>query len=160
MRLYMKRHSSDLRYPEIASFYSIVWRTFGHFIMSLALVSVSFGLMAQAISPQMMAQFQSMPLAQQQALAAQYGVDLDQIMGGGAGAGSTNSVLAMPGEALEQRRLGRTDKQWNEDRSLLQDKLVNEFEKYLVKEKKGHRWRRLLTADGTHQKPLLQHHYA
>ena len=84
MRLFMKRSSSDLRYSEMASFHSRVWRTFGDFIMSIALVSVSFGLMAQAISPQMMAQFQSMPLAQQQALVAQYGVDLDQIMGGGA----------------------------------------------------------------------------
>jgi len=70
-------------------------------------------------------------------LAAQYGVDLNQVMGGGGGDGKSASVLAMPGEAIDQQRLGRTDQEWQEDRMLLQDKLVNEFEKYLVKEKKG-----------------------
>jgi len=109
------------------------------FLKSLLLVVVLFsvGISAQTISPQMMAQFQSMPLAQQQALAAQYGVDVNQVMGGGGGDGKSASVLAMPGEAIDQQRLGRTDEEWQEDRMLLQDKLVNEFEKYLVKEKKG-----------------------
>ena len=133
----MKRPSNDLRYSEMASFYSRVWCTFGNLITSLALVSVSFSLMAQTISPQMMAQFQDMPLAQQQALAEQYGIDVDEITGGADGAGIAKSELAVPGEALEQRRLGRTNKEWKQDRALLQDKLVNEFEKYLVKEKKG-----------------------
>ena len=56
---------------------------------------------AQTISPAMMAQFQSLPKAQQEALAKQYGVDLDTIMGGGASS-KGNSNLGKPGEPLTQ----------------------------------------------------------
>jgi len=62
------------------------------------------GVSAQTISPQMMQQLQSMPRAQQEALAKQYGIDLDQVLGGG-GAEGANSDIAMPGEPLEQRTL-------------------------------------------------------
>lgn len=51
------------------------------------------------ISPAMMQQFQTLPRAQQEALARQYGVDLDQISGG---QGGDYSSLAEPGSPLEQ----------------------------------------------------------
>jgi polysaccharide export outer membrane protein len=102
----------------------------------LTAIFLSAGVSAQAITPQMMQMLQTMPRAQQEALAQQYGVDLDQILGGVGASGSSASVLAMPGEAIEPQRLGRTDQEWQEDRILLQEKLVNEFEKYLVQERR------------------------
>ena len=137
MNVFLRKRSSSLCYSNGTA----VWVTFigasRVFLKGLLVVAALFsvGVSAQTISPQMMAQFQSMPRAQQEALATQYGVDLDQIMGGGS-AGSPASVLAMPGKAIEQQRLGRTDQEWQEDRRLLQEKLVNEFEKYLVQEKR------------------------
>lgn len=54
---------------------------------------------AQMISPAMLEQFKSLPRAQQEALAKQYGVNLADIGLGGSG---TSSKLAMPGEPLDQ----------------------------------------------------------
>jgi hypothetical protein len=55
-------------------------KTFG-----LAAIFMSVGLSAQSISPQMMEQAKNLPRAQQEALARQYGVDLDLILGVTAG---------------------------------------------------------------------------
>ena len=70
-------------------------KTFG-----LAAIFMSVGLSAQSISPQMMEQAKNLPRAQQEALARQYGVDLDQILGGGAK--NTSQEIAIPGAPLEQ----------------------------------------------------------
>ena len=70
-------------------------KTFG-----LAAIFMSVGLSAQSISPQMMEQVKNLPRAQQEALARQYGVDLDQILGGGAE--NTSQEIAIQGAPLEQ----------------------------------------------------------
>ena len=66
-------------------------------LLTSALLSV--GVSAQTISPQMIQQLQSMPPAQQEAMAKQYGIDLDQVLGG-AGAKGAATDLAMPGAVL------------------------------------------------------------
>jgi polysaccharide export outer membrane protein len=62
---------------------------------------VSFGLTAQTVTPEMMEQIKNLPRAQQEALARQYGVDLDQILGGAGG--NAAQEIARPGGSLEQR---------------------------------------------------------
>jgi len=99
----------------------------------LTSVLLSAGVSAQSISPQMMQQLQSMPRAQQEALAKQYGIDLDQVLGG-EGAEAANIGLAMPGEPLEQRALLDMDLESERNYQLFQDKFA-EFEKSLIKEK-------------------------
>ena len=47
----------------------------------LTAIFVSMGVSAQTVSPQMIQQLQSMPPAQQEAMAKQYGIDLDQVLG-------------------------------------------------------------------------------
>ena len=54
---------------------------------------------AQNISPAMISQLQSLPKAQQQALAKQYGIDLDSITNASK---ANSSGLGQPGEQLEQ----------------------------------------------------------
>ena len=49
----------------------------------------------------MMEQIKNLPRAQQEALARQYGVDLDQILGGAGG--NAAQEIARPGDSLEQR---------------------------------------------------------
>ena len=71
------------------------------FVLATAMLSV--GLSAQTISPQMMEQVKNLPRAQQEALARQYGVDLDQILGGAAGQAS--SANCMPGAPLVEQRI-------------------------------------------------------
>ena len=68
--------------------------------IGFAAIFMSVGLSAQSISPQMMEQAKNLPRAQQEALARQYGVDLDQILGGGAE--NTSQEIAIPGAPLEQ----------------------------------------------------------
>ena len=51
--------------------------------LPLLLILLSVGAAAQTISPKMLQQLKSMPRAQQEALAKQYGIDLGQVMGGG-----------------------------------------------------------------------------
>ena len=77
-------------------------------LLTSALLSV--GVSAQTISPQMIQQLQSMPPAQQEAMAKQYGIDLDQVLGG-AGAKGAASDIATPGAPLEQTALVDTDTQ-------------------------------------------------
>ena len=67
----------------------------------IASMLTSFGLAAQTVTPQMMEQIKNLPRAQQEALARQYGVDLDQILGGAGG--NSAQEIAMPGDPLEQR---------------------------------------------------------
>jgi polysaccharide export outer membrane protein len=108
------------------------------FLKSFLLLSVLFsvGVSAQAISPQMMQQLQSMPRAEQEALAKQYGIDLDQVLGGqGAkGAKRANADIAMAGEPLEQRSLLDTDLESQQNYQLFQEKFA-EFEKSIIEEK-------------------------
>ena len=99
----------------------------------LTAIFLSVGISAQTISPQMMQQLQSMPRAQQEAMAKQYGIDLDQVLGGG-GAKGANSDIAMPGESLEQRTLLDIDLESEQNYQLFQEKFA-EFEKSLIKEK-------------------------
>ena len=142
MNFSLERQSSGLCFFNWTSvrgtFASILKASLKKILIAAALVSA--GISAQTISPQMLQQLNSMPRAQQEALAKQYGVDLDQILGGGGAAGE-RTELARPGESLEQRRLGRSDKEREENREFLQEKLVNEFEQYLIdKDKKVERY--------------------
>ena len=98
--------------------------------LPLIVTLVSVGAAAQTISPQMLQQLKSMPRAQQEALAKQYGVDLDQVLGG---AKNTGAAIATPGEPLEQAELGRPDAEAQERYELFQEKFA-EFEKTLIKE--------------------------
>ena len=98
--------------------------------LPLIVTLVSVGAAAQTISPQMLQQLKSMPRAQQEALAKQYGVDLDQVLGG---AKDTGAAIATPGEPLEQAELGRPDAEAQERYELFQEKFA-EFEKTLIKE--------------------------
>jgi polysaccharide export outer membrane protein len=66
----------------------------------LCISAISFTGSAQAIDPSMLAQLKSMPKAQQQALAKQYGIDLDSLGSSGTG---VKTPLAQPGEQLMQR---------------------------------------------------------
>jgi len=68
-------------------------------LLTSALLSV--GVSAQTISPQMIQQLQSMPRAQQEAMAKQYGIDLDQVLGR-AGAKGAATDIAKPGQSLER----------------------------------------------------------
>jgi len=98
----------------------------------LIAIFLSVGVSAQTISPQMMQQLQGMPRAQQEALAKQYGIDLDQVLGG-AGA-KVNADIAMPGEPLEQRTLLDIDLESEQNYQLFQEKFA-EFEKSLIEDK-------------------------
>ena len=79
----------------VSGYSRLLAKTFG-----VAAIFMSAGLSAQSISPQMMEQVKNLPRAQQEALASQYGVDLDQILGGGAE--NTSQEIAIPGAPLEQ----------------------------------------------------------
>ena len=103
MSVFYKNGSSDLNFLSISrasANLSYIARACLKGVL-LASVLLSAGVSAQTISPQMMQQFKSMPRAQQEALAAQYGIDLDQALGGGARGVDTD--IAIPGEPLEQR---------------------------------------------------------
>ena len=105
-----------------------------HFFLKIALMlsfSLALELSAQAISPEMLQQFKSMPRAQQEALARQYGIDLDQMLMG-QGQGET-SLLAKPGEPLEQRELDDKEQSPLEDYLLFQEKFA-EFQASLIEE--------------------------
>ena len=100
-------------------------------LLTSALLSV--GVSAQTISPQMIQQLQSMPRAQQEAMAKQYGIDLDQVLGR-AGAKGAATDIAKPGQSLEQRALGDTDLESQQNYLLFQEKFA-EFEKSLIEDK-------------------------
>ena len=97
------------------------------FVLATAMLSV--GLSAQTISPQMMEQMKNLPRAQQEALARQYGVDLDQILGGAAG--SDPQQIARPGEPLDQRSMDDDRADEADDYALFQKKYA-EFQETLV----------------------------
>ena len=98
--------------------------------LPLLLTLLSLDAAAQTISPQMLQQIKSMPSAQQEALAKQYGIDLGQVMGGGKTSGA---AIAAPGEPLEQAELGRPNSEAQERYELFQEKFA-EFEKTLREE--------------------------
>ena len=71
------------------------------------LVGLIGPVLAQGLTPDMIERFKSLPRAQQEALAKQYGIDLSEIQGGG-----LESMLGVPGERLEQKEpdsLSETD---------------------------------------------------
>ena len=65
-------------------------------------LGLSSAAVAQNIDPAMLAKFQQLPKSQQQALAKQYGIDLNSITKGGA---NSRTPLAQIGEPLTQRSL-------------------------------------------------------
>ena len=109
------------------------------FIAGLLLLAtfISVDLSAQAISPQMIEQFQKMPKAQQEMMAGQYGIDLDDVLGELMSTNSASASLATVGEPLEPRVVDGGGEDIQQNSSAQQDKLVSEFEKYLANEKKG-----------------------
>jgi polysaccharide export outer membrane protein len=98
---------------------------------------ISVDLSAQTISPQMLEQFQKMPKAQQEMMASQYGIDLDDVMGDLMGPSSPSASLAKVGEPIEPRVVDGGDESLQQNSSSQQDKLVRAFEQYLANEKKG-----------------------
>ena len=69
-------------------------------VVLVTLTVTSVGISAQTIDPAMLAQIQSMPKAQQAALAKQYGIDLNSVNRTGT---NTKTPLAQQGEPLQQR---------------------------------------------------------
>jgi hypothetical protein len=72
-----------------------------------------------AVPPEILAQLQNMSPAEQRALANQYGFDLDQVLGGGIGAGAGDrqrSFLGAPGEPLEQVQFDDSEKEGERER--------------------------------------------
>lgn len=108
---------------------------FKSFTLFVLYVTTTVMVYAQTISPAMMAQFQSLPKAQQEALAKQYGVDLDSIMGG-TNSRSGSSSLGQPGEPLEQYPFTAemTDEQkaafYKKQEALLDKQSDDELERY------------------------------
>lgn len=68
----------------------------------ISAILLSSSVFAQSISPQMIAQLKSMPKAQQQAFAKQYGINLDDYLG----QAQSKTKLAQPGMAIQQTRSG------------------------------------------------------
>jgi polysaccharide export outer membrane protein len=135
MDFFYKSGSFDLDYLNVSRARANIGNVARACLRGLLLTSVilSAGVAAQTISPQMMQQLQSMPRAQQEALAKQYGIDLDQVLGGGGAKGAAEDI-GVPGEPLEQRSLLDTDLDSEQNYQLFQEKFV-EFEKSLIKEK-------------------------
>ena len=98
--------------------------------LGVAAIFMSFGLSAQSISPQMMEQAKNLPRAQQEALARQYGMDLDQILG--VTAGNEEQEIAMPGAPLTQRAADDESNELN-DYLMFQEKYA-EFQESLIEE--------------------------
>jgi len=97
-------------------------------------VLLSAGVSAQAITPQMMMMLQTMPRAQQEALAGQYGVDLDQILGGAGGIAGGAADIAQPGETLVQGSSLDNGNSSSQNYVLFKQRFA-EFERALLKEK-------------------------
>jgi len=77
-------------------------------LLSLPLLSLlaSLHVSAQSITPAQIQQFKSLPKAQQEALARQYGVDLDQIQGS---SGSSESKPSQPVSVVEPLENGKSE---------------------------------------------------
>ena len=97
----------------------------------IAGILLPFGLAAQTVTPQMMEQIKSLPRAQQEVLAKQYGVDLDEILGGRRG--NTAQEIARPGDSLGQRVV--EEKESNE--YLMFEKKFAEFQKFQIKKEEN-----------------------
>ncbi len=93
-------------------------------------MAFSSAAISQEISPQMLEKFESLPREQQSALAAQYGLDLDELRPGN-GDGTQTSDIARPGEPLEQPRGG--DDREVDEYLLFQEKYA-EFQKSMIAE--------------------------
>ena len=94
-------------------------------IIVIAGMLVSFGIAAQTVTPTMVEQIKNLPRAQQEALAKQYGVDLDQTLGGG----GTAEEIARPGDSLEQRVVDDTG---SDEYLMFQEKFA-EFQEFQIK---------------------------
>jgi polysaccharide export outer membrane protein len=93
------------------------------FVLATAILSV--GLSAQTISPQMMEQAKNLPRAQQEALARQYGVDLDQILGGVAA--QAPQEIAAPGAPLLQPSIADKKAVNNQSSEVKKDQKLKRF---------------------------------
>ena len=93
------------------------------FVLATAMLSV--GLSAQTISPQMMEQVKNLPRAQQEALARQYGVDLDRILGGVAA--QAPQEIAAPGAPLLQPSIADKKAVNNQSSEVKKDQKLKRF---------------------------------
>ena len=137
MSIFYKSGSSDLNFSSASQVRANVLSALKACLNAVLLMSalLSAGVSAQAITPQMMQMLQTMPRAQQEALAQQYGVDLDQILGGvGGGMGGVAADIALPGEKLGQSSLLDTGNNSSQNYLLFQQRFAA-FEKALLKEK-------------------------
>ena len=102
------------------------------FFMAFSSTTIS-----QEISPQMLEKFESLPRDQQAALAAQYGLDLDELRLD-KGVGTKTSDIARPGEPLEQSRVG--DDREVDEYLLFQEKYAEFQESMIAKDEKPQRY--------------------
>ena len=77
-------------------------------ILSALTLGVSFSLLAQTVDPSVVQKILALPKAQQEVLAKQYGVDLDQVLAQSLES-SESSEIATPGTQLEQSSLSDDD---------------------------------------------------
>ena len=99
-------------------------------IVLMLFMALSTTAFSQEISPQMLKKIESLPRDKQAALAAQYGLDLDELRPGN-GDGTQTSDIARPGEPLEQSRGG--DDREVDEYLLFQEKYA-EFQKSMIAE--------------------------
>ena len=91
----------------------------------IASMLTSFGLAAQTVTPQMMEQVKNLPRAQQEALARQYGVDLDQILVGAAAQGPQK--ISAPGAPLPQPSIADIKAVNNQNSEVKKDQKLKRF---------------------------------
>jgi len=91
----------------------------------IASMLTSFGLAAQTVTPQMMEQVKNLPPAQQEALARQYGVDLDQILVGAAAQGPQK--ISAPGTPLPQPSIADKKAVNNKNSEVKKDQKLKRF---------------------------------
>ena len=91
----------------------------------IASMLTSFGLAAQNVTPQMMEQVKNLPRAQQEALARQYGVDLDQILVGAAAQGPQK--ISAPGTPLPQPSIADKKAVNNKNSEVKKDQKLKRF---------------------------------
>ena len=136
MNVFLKSESRHLNCSSSSHIRANILSALKACLNSVLLMSVllSAGVSAQAITPQMMMMLQTMPRAQQEALAGQYGVDLDQILGGAGGIGGGAADIAQPGETLVQGSSLDNGNSSSQNYVLFKQRFA-EFERALLKEK-------------------------
>ena len=134
METLLKRYSSAVLVVQLSGIKKTIVGCMPRLAKTIVITSMltSFGLAAQTVTPQMMEQIKNLPRAQQEALARQYGVDLDQILGGAGG--NAAQEIAMPGDPLEQRTADSKESDEYNEYLMFQEKFAEFQELQIEKE--------------------------